>query len=722
MSITIHRFKHYALTALLPLVVSTGILAQSADDIYFDWPVGMCENNKFLPGYGYSIQQDYGNHNTMIGTNARCKDVTREGQTIAAKNRCYHAGLDIFRNNDSTNATLGDPVFAAADGRVAAIVDWNTDGRGVLIEHVFKTSGGPAVTRFVNYLHLDNVYVTKGQPVVRGMPIGNIIGLSYTNAHVHFEVRPNIEVSRCIDGEHKCTDGSNETVDRLNASCKGNGYALIPVDDTADVLDRLSAWGFSDPIDTYFDYRRPFPGQIVADQGKSITDCGASTCGQVAAGAWARSPTGSSTEEDDADRVSKAWYTVTQGEITGRIISYDANDTYTDLVVSEEVRVGRQWQRPNDQIIDIRFDFPCTENLGACGNGGSGVVKDVNRAELATTAAGTVFGALKIDSPYSELPNFCDKVGKFDGDSYLHVNLNEGSNFFDGVAVEASVFLDRIDDNTGEQVIAAQGPLGKEAWKFAIVREDSVNKLKFTTWRTEGDVVTADREIPGLSCASTLFNVDTCSAEAGPAPDVECPSPQEVCDDPNVSLACVEDFGYRQWRHVAVSATVEDGVQLFWDGRALLGEPIELGSQIVRSVNQECDASPIRIGDGLKGMIDNVMVWAFTGNADNTCEGDDGTTQWACLLDPPSDCETPGLGLLCTRQCFRDGVEVRQGVVVADTRSCGAPVDCSAATPWVRELTNEHCESKGRWTRQCKMSDFPVLEVVCSNLEPQTCQ
>ena len=86
-----------------------------------------------------------------------------------------HNGLDII-------ASQGDPVFAAAKGRVSSVVrSFKGEGNVVEINH-----GDGYVTR---YCHLGDIYVSQGQTVPVGKKIA-AIGLSGNSfvPHLHFEV------------------------------------------------------------------------------------------------------------------------------------------------------------------------------------------------------------------------------------------------------------------------------------------------------------------------------------------------------------------------------------------------------------------------------------------------------------------------------------------------------------------------------------------------------
>ena len=86
-----------------------------------------------------------------------------------------HDGLDII-------ASQGDPVYAAAKGRVSTVVrSFKGEGNIVVISHE-----DGYVTR---YCHLGDIYVSQGQTVAVGKKIASV-GLSGNSLvpHLHFEV------------------------------------------------------------------------------------------------------------------------------------------------------------------------------------------------------------------------------------------------------------------------------------------------------------------------------------------------------------------------------------------------------------------------------------------------------------------------------------------------------------------------------------------------------
>ena len=97
------------------------------------------------------------------------------GATAGRKDR--HSGIDIAGDT-------GDPIYAAADGRVLRIADHAHYGLLVVIEH----DGGYATW----YGHASALEVRKGNAVTRGQVIAHVGETGNARGtHLHFEVRRN---------------------------------------------------------------------------------------------------------------------------------------------------------------------------------------------------------------------------------------------------------------------------------------------------------------------------------------------------------------------------------------------------------------------------------------------------------------------------------------------------------------------------------------------------
>jgi murein DD-endopeptidase MepM/ murein hydrolase activator NlpD len=101
----------------------------------------------------------------------------------------FHKGLDL-------SAPRGTPIYAAADGVVTFAgryplrqsVSWWRFGNVVVINHA---------DRFITiYAHCDTTQVKRGDKVKQGQTIATVGSTGWsTNAHLHYEVRSDLEVA-----------------------------------------------------------------------------------------------------------------------------------------------------------------------------------------------------------------------------------------------------------------------------------------------------------------------------------------------------------------------------------------------------------------------------------------------------------------------------------------------------------------------------------------------
>lgn len=88
--------------------------------------------------------------------------------------RAHHTGIDFRR-------AVGEPIVAAADGRVVTAELFDVRGNVIILDH------GHGV--FSQYAHLSEFFVELGQHVERGQLIGGAGATGRTNGpHLHFEV------------------------------------------------------------------------------------------------------------------------------------------------------------------------------------------------------------------------------------------------------------------------------------------------------------------------------------------------------------------------------------------------------------------------------------------------------------------------------------------------------------------------------------------------------
>lgn len=87
----------------------------------------------------------------------------------------YHTGLDFF-------GAVGDPIYAAADGRVVLAEELRVRGNTTIIDHGWGV--------YTAYLHQSEIQVSEGEMVQAGDQIG-LVGATgrVTGSHLHWEVR-----------------------------------------------------------------------------------------------------------------------------------------------------------------------------------------------------------------------------------------------------------------------------------------------------------------------------------------------------------------------------------------------------------------------------------------------------------------------------------------------------------------------------------------------------
>lgn len=148
-----------------------------------------------------------------------------------------HFGDDL-NGIGGMNSDLGDPVFAAADGRVIYAGEPSSGwGNTLIVAH--KTKDDRSLHTM--YAHLDRMDVAVGTTVARGERIGRV-GTANGNypAHLHFEIRES-------DGADIGVGYSLNPLNRLNPAATIGKYRGAPTDRPAPsmlhfAMDKDSPW------------------------------------------------------------------------------------------------------------------------------------------------------------------------------------------------------------------------------------------------------------------------------------------------------------------------------------------------------------------------------------------------------------------------------------------------------------------------------------------------
>lgn len=144
----------------------------------FRHPIGTGSETPARDGDGYYVALGFDALNTDIGS--------------------YHLGVD-WNGDGGGDIDLGDPVYAAANGTVVAVVPDRRDattgfGNYVVLRHDLprpQTVNGQTVDKLHSlYAHLDTVEaLAVGSVVAMGAPLGTIGKSGYGGvAHLHFEM------------------------------------------------------------------------------------------------------------------------------------------------------------------------------------------------------------------------------------------------------------------------------------------------------------------------------------------------------------------------------------------------------------------------------------------------------------------------------------------------------------------------------------------------------
>jgi murein DD-endopeptidase MepM/ murein hydrolase activator NlpD len=162
----------------------------------------------------------YGVRNLALpGSPRKCWNVTWP--------RMLHAALDLYRldGQDAANTQL----VAVADGTVAYYDPGYTSypGRVVILGH--PLSDGRTI--YSMYAHLGSVYVTQGQVIARGQPVGTVL-YQAGDSHLHFELRWFLNGTSIYPSSTSC-----------NGIVYGRGYTYLTHPDNFPAPDH----GYVDP-------------------------------------------------------------------------------------------------------------------------------------------------------------------------------------------------------------------------------------------------------------------------------------------------------------------------------------------------------------------------------------------------------------------------------------------------------------------------------------------
>ena len=573
-----------------------------ADAEYFDWPVGRCVDGKMLPGHGYYIQQDFDHlypRDSLSPLANRCDD---DPNNSTYDFDCYHAGLDLQRR-DQGPATVGDPVFAAADGVVVGTPSWGgSGGQGevVLVRHLLDD----ATVVYSQYGHLAQVWVDENQPVQRGEPLGTI--MSWTgdidNSHAHVELRERLRVYHCPSGA-QCASLDYSRAE--NTSCQGPGYSHV----TPDTASRVEEAGFLDPVDMVFAHRPPYPARIALDaplemlsttEWPYVSQVGSQPANELVWSPGFETPL-------EGGTIEQGWFEIPPHEGERRyVLGYlswreigNGDGFASRLKVAEERRVGRSWRRPmDDPWLDLRF-----------------APGDLTGTQLSQWAPGgpavTVVGELEIELPWPALANlrsvedeYCDQVGRFAAATRLEAVPDPVEiDFRGGLILDLRLWLDPLETGAAEQQIVGRWEEGGEQWKLAVEGGEVV----LTVQPAGGPPLELRHSLPALRCRAAGPLSSACDADYS----VECPS---SCDPATVDPRCISDRGYHRWIDlgVVVDPLGNGQLRLYRDGRLVASAPL------LRPLASS--EAPVVVGEGLEGRLDDLRLWPLTADAAATLD------------------------------------------------------------------------------------------------------
>ena len=149
----------------------------------------------------------------------------------------YHAGVDLYKL-DGTSAADSEAT-AVANGIVIFAQDVNYPGSVVVIKHddPFDDPNNPKPIYSV-YAHLNNVYVSTEQAIMRGDSVGTIrknLDPGFDDSHLHFEIRYFEDGGNLYTNYPNCNGTTGKA---------GKGYTYPEHPDNFPAPE----WGYTDPL------------------------------------------------------------------------------------------------------------------------------------------------------------------------------------------------------------------------------------------------------------------------------------------------------------------------------------------------------------------------------------------------------------------------------------------------------------------------------------------
>src|SRR5690606_26057359 len=149
------------------------------------------------------------------------------------------------------------------------------------------------------------------------------------------------------------------------------------------------------------------------------------------------------------------------------------------------------------------------------------------------------------------------------GSIRLELAVPSDTSFVGGVAVDLSLRLDAFEE---AGTIAMSGDPEAPTWRLAVRKDGDVRQLVFEVTLESEEVESITMDLPEPRCAVAGAVPPSACDTVWSIATADCPA--TACDpDQGMPAHCFEDFGYRQWRHVAARYDVGTNTfELLWDG------------------------------------------------------------------------------------------------------------------------------------------------------------